>query len=142
MSIVDITTKRKQQIQTAEEIKQKSEHIKFMTVQAVLNAFEVMGLTEVDRGYLWFHNTLNSAIMTFFEQSIGEMNIPPEIKIEAEARIKEKKEKLKKSKAVKVNQEKTAKEARAMIIKIGAKKRTKQKIKNSANAPTLTEPRR
>lgn len=121
MSVIDIATKRQQQIQASEKEVQQSERIKFMTVQMVLNAFETMGLTEVNRGFWWLHNTLNSAISNFFEHNIGLMNVPPETKTEAEARIKKEKENLKKSKAVRVNQKKTEKEAQAMIIKISEK---------------------
>lgn len=138
MSVIDITTKRKQQTPANIEIIQKSEHIKFMTVQMILNAFETMGLTEVERGYWWLHNTLNNAIRGFFEHSIGVMNVPPETKKEAAARIKEESEKLKKSKAVRVNKNKTFREAKAIIIKISEKRNEQTQKKKPCTAPTVT----
>lgn len=121
LSVIDIATKRQKQIQASERVVQESERIKFMTVQAVLNAFDTMGLSEVDRGFWWLHNYINNTIQGFFEHNIGIMNVPPETKNEAAARIKKESEKLKKSKAVRVNQKKTEKEAQAMIIKISEK---------------------
>ena len=122
MSIINIATKRQKQIQASEKVVQESERIKFMTVQAVLNAFETMGLSEVDRGFWWFHNTITNTIRGFFQHQIGEMNNPPETKKEAAAWINEKSEKLKKSKVVEADKKKTAKEAQAMIIKISEKR--------------------
>lgn len=132
-AVIDISKKINEKEQVPDKVLQTAERIKLMTVQAVLNAFETMGLSEVDRGYWWFHNTLNSAIQGFFEHNVGVMNVPPETKAAAEKWIKEKKEKLKKSKAVRVNQKKTEKEARALIIRINQEGDEPKKRKGRQN---------
>lgn len=125
-AVIDISKKINEKEQVPDKVLQTAERIKLMTVQAVLNAFETMGLSEVDRGYWWLHNYINSTIKGFFEHNVGVMNVPPETKADAEKWIKEKKEKLKKSKAVRVNQKKTEKEAKAMIINLSEERKRKK----------------
>ena len=82
-AVIDISKRIPEHDKRAEQ----AEKIKLMAVKLVLRAYEVMGLEEVDRGYWWLHNTLDSVIRGFFEHHIGEMNIPVKTKTEAQERI-------------------------------------------------------
>lgn len=113
-AVIDISKRIPEHDKRAEQ----AEKIKLMAVKLVLRAYEVMGLEEVDRGYWWLHNTLDSAIRGFFEHNIGEMNVPVKTKTEAQERIQRDTERLQRSKAVTVNEPKLDKEARALIIRI------------------------
>lgn len=113
-AVIDISKR----IPEEDKRKEKAERVKLMAAKMVLNAYEVMGLDEVDRGYLWLYNYINNSIRVFFEDQIGEMNVPVEIKTEAQERLKRYKERLQRSEGVKVNEAKTEKEAKAMIIRL------------------------
>lgn len=123
MSVIDISKKIDKQAQAEEKALKESERIKFMAVQLVLNAYEVLGLSEVDRGYWWLYNYINNSIKCFFEHNIGVTNVPTETKKEALERATDKLKKLEATKAVAVDKKKTEKEAQAMIIKISKKRK-------------------
>lgn len=128
-AVIDISKRIPEHDKRAE----KAEKIKLMAVKLVLRAYEVMGLDEVDRGYWWLHNTLDSVIQGFFEHHIGEMNVPVKTKTEAQERIQRDKERLQRSKAVTVNEPKLDKEARALIIRINQEDDEPEKRKGRQN---------
>ncbi len=129
MSVIEISKKIDKKAQAEEKALKESERIKFMAVQLVLNAYEVLGLSEVNRGYWWLYNYINNSIKGFFEHNIGVTNVPTETKKEALEWATDKLKKLEATKAVAVDKKKTEKEAQAMIIKIRADKTEKTKNK-------------
>ena len=132
-AVIDISKRIPEKKPEQESRIAQAEKIKLMAVKLVLRAYEVMGLEEVDRGYWWLHNTLNSAIQGFFEHNIGEMNVPVKTKTEAQERIRRDKERLQRSMAVTVNEPKLDKEARALIIRINQEDDEPQKRKGRQN---------
>lgn len=128
-AVVDITKRIPEHDKRAEQ----AEKIKLMAVKLVLRAYEVMGLEEVDRGYWWLHNTLDSTIWGFFEHNLGEMNVPVRTKTEAQERIQRDTERLQRSKAVTVDEPKLDEEARALIIRINQEDDEPKKRKGRQN---------
>lgn len=128
-AVIDISKRIPEHDKRAEQ----AEKIKLMAVKLVLRAYEVMGLEEVDRGYWWLHNTLDSVIRGFFEHNLGEMNVPVRTKTEAQERIQRDTERLQRSKAVTVNEPKIDKEARALIIRINQEGDEPKKRKGRQN---------
>ena len=132
-AVIDISKRIPEKKPEQDSRMAEAEKIKLMAVKLVLRAYEIMGIGEVDRGYWWLHNTLDSVIQGFFEHHIGEMNVPVKTKTEAQERLQRDKERLQRSKAVTVNEPKLDKEARALIIRINQEGDEPKKRKGRQN---------